>query len=115
MLAEIRLWNTARTAAQVLGNRNYRLSPVGLGSDLVGYWPAEFGFALDFSNTRNTTTASGPNPGSGECPPLTSPEFETLSSIFHGIYDAATKPASGGGNWSSGRSLALTTQGFVVV
>lgn len=53
-LAEIRLWNVARTQGEIISFMGKRFKPAQLSTKLVGYWPGEFGLVVDFSLVRNT-------------------------------------------------------------
>jgi hypothetical protein len=58
---EVRVWNVARTAAQVLQDMNYRL--VGNEPGLVGYYRFDEGsgtVARDSSGVNNGTLTNGP-------------------------------------------------------
>ena len=112
-LAEVRLWNVARTADEIFQNFRRRLAPEEMDSKIVGYWAGEFGLPVDFSPTHNQTTINGTNQGASKCPPISLSTPHNLCRVFCGIYDSATK-AQGSSTWTDDSQIIGTSQGFVV-
>ncbi|KAF1994461.1 hypothetical protein P154DRAFT_567309 [Amniculicola lignicola CBS 123094] len=112
-LAEIRLWNVARTAHDISQYMCLRLSPKDMTSSLVGYWAGEFKLVVDFSLTANALTVYGSNQGSAKCPPISGYSPNALAKIFRGIYNTAVKD-SDDSTWTDESDITLTSQGFVV-
>jgi len=56
-IAEVRVWNKARTQAEIQADMNKTLT--GNESGLVGYWPLRDGFAEDYSASKNNGTIYG--------------------------------------------------------
>lgn len=56
-IAEVRVWNKARTATEILTDKNQSLT--GQESGLVGYWALDSQEALDLSSNHNNGTVHG--------------------------------------------------------
>ena len=56
-VAEVRIWNKARSEAEIQGDMNTSLT--GRESGLVGYWPLRDGSATDYSTNGNDGTIYG--------------------------------------------------------
>lgn len=112
-VAEVRLWNRARTAAEIALNCHTRLSPGTAG--LAGYWSAEQGLLADFSGNNNVAQISGKVTPSTDAPAVGSENAPTMLFLFSGAYDYAVKQGGNNGTWNSRPQLHLTSMGFVVV
>jgi hypothetical protein len=112
MVTDVRLWNRARTAAEVAEQRSVRLT--GSEPALVGYWPMDFGQALDFSPTRAATQALGGAAFTTEYPALASPYVHNMTLLFSGAYGASTRSGGTQGSWSPAGELLLSDTGTVV-
>ncbi|OTA57548.1 hypothetical protein K449DRAFT_386449 [Hypoxylon sp. EC38] len=113
-VAEIRIWNVARTADNISQNLHRRLGPKEMNRNLVGYWPGDFGLALDFSLTRSPTSIVGTNHGAGKSPSLALPSPDSFLGLFRGVYRTHyLEPNSD--SWKPSDDLTVTSQGFVVL
>jgi hypothetical protein len=112
-VAEVKLWDHARSAADVTDGLSHRLLPGTAG--LVGYWPGEFGLALDFSPIGNVTQAVGMVTPSTDAPPAAAGDVPPMLFLFRGAYTAMTRAGGAVGWWSAAAPLYLTSTGFLVV
>lgn len=112
-LAEVRLWNYARTSSDISSYRSLRLPPEAAG--LVGYWSAEFGLLHDFSNSRNPTISIGSVSFSTDTPAVEPGNAPPTLYLFRGEYDTAARAKDSMGSWQSAEPLYITSMGFVVL
>ncbi|WP_067490218.1 LamG-like jellyroll fold domain-containing protein [Actinomadura hibisca] len=108
-LAEVRLWNRARAAQEIVAALGTSLPPGTAG--LAGYWPLEGGQPLDFTSTRNTAHPEGVVAPSTDAPPLGPGDAPPMLFLFAGRYDAAAREQGG---WSPASGLRLTGAGYVI-
>lgn len=112
-LAEVRIWNCARTAQDISDNLSYRLAPGT--ANLVGYWSAEFSLTTDFSDNRNAVQTVGMVMPSTDAPAVSVGNGPNMTFIFTGAYDSAVKWGGNSGTWNSVGTFYLTSMGFAVL
>jgi Concanavalin A-like lectin/glucanases superfamily/PLAT/LH2 domain/OAA-family lectin sugar binding domain len=109
MIAEVRLWNMARSAGDIKRWLSEKLPADVPG--LVGYWAADFGMTLDFSSRRHATTTSGTvSETTGGPPVLAKSEIPSLF-LFKGPYATGVKSGS---QWQDAGPLYITGAGIVI-
>ncbi|MFI6522953.1 LamG-like jellyroll fold domain-containing protein [Spirillospora sp. NPDC050679] len=103
-LAEVRLWNRARTAGEIATALG--IVPLPGTAGLVGYWPLEGGQPLDFTPGRKNAHPEGVVRPSTDAPPVRPGNAPAMLFLFGGAYDTA--------DGSPAPSLRLTGAGYVV-
>ena len=91
LLADVRLWNTARTLAEITQYMNVKLR--GDEDYLVGYWPMDDGLIPDFSPTRTPTHISSSSTYrllNSSYPPISGRSDEMVTYMFAGHYSTGT-------------------------
>lgn len=111
-IAEIRLWNCAKTASEIQDGYSIRLPPGS--ANLVGYWSIEQGLTADFSQNNNAAQIYGSVIGSTDAPAVGAGNSPTMLFLFSGSYDAAVKWGGASGVWNTVAPLYLTSMGYVV-
>jgi hypothetical protein len=100
---EVHIWNRARSASAVEGDRFRRLS--GSETDLVAYWPFDEGggdTTADATNRGHEGTLNGPDWVAEELPAASAPVFTSspvTQALVEGSYEygiSATDPDGGG-------------------
>ncbi|MBL7498995.1 LamG domain-containing protein [Frankia sp. CNm7] len=103
-VAEVRLWNGARSATQIRQSMWTRV-PAGTAG-LVGRWSGEFGRPVDLSATRNATRIAG-TVTTVAGPPAIAPTNPV--SPYVGAYDLTVRGTAGA--WSALGTLCLFPDG----
>ncbi|MGI5163535.1 LamG-like jellyroll fold domain-containing protein [Spirillospora sp. CA-253888] len=106
-LAEVRLWNRARSAGEIAAALG-TVPPPGTAG-LVGYWPLEGGQPLDFTAGRNNAHPEGVVRPSTDAPPVGPGNAPPMLFLFGGAYDTER-----GQDRSPAAPLRLTGAGYVV-
>lgn len=112
LIAEVRIWNVARTAEQIEENQNLRLS---ISEDnLVGYWPFEFGKVVDYTDTMNTASLNGSTSFSTITPSIKDTPAKPMLLLFGGTYSTNLKYGGATGHWQEPGRLYMSRTGAVI-
>lgn len=113
LLAEIRLWNTGRSANDIILRLGEKLPADTSG--LVGYWAADFGLVMDFSSRRQGVTTSGMVTATTDGPPVLSKSEIPCLFLFAGQYATGVKYGGASGQWQNSGPLYITSSGIVIL
>ena len=104
LMAEVRLWDEARSAEDISSSMRSRLNP--MTPNLIGYWSGELGVAQDLSPVRNQTAVFG-SLSMHAVEPLRFMAESDSKVPFSGIYNTWTQ-TKGLALWTASQDLVVT-------
>lgn len=115
MIDEVRLWNVARSAAQLQQTMFTSLGEEAASlAALVGYYSFDFCLGIDYSATHNNLSSNGAVHYTTPGAPISVAPASLFALLYEGQYHTATKFGGASGQWNANADFYVTEEGYLV-